>query len=126
MGKSIRRNISLDQEIAQSYAKFLIESGAPDSPEARHDFCDLNGTHPKLLYYNPHIRSLESLFSDRSNVERLMDMDRKEKVLSRIEKDGRGLEIGASFAPFAPKRDGYQTHGPRPRRMGTLRRGSSR
>jgi len=37
-------------------------------------------------------------------------MDRKEKVLSRIEKDGRGLEIGASFAPFAPKRDGYQTH----------------
>ena len=37
-------------------------------------------------------------------------MYRKEKVLSRIKKDGRGLEIGASFAPFAPKRDGYQTH----------------
>jgi len=81
MGKSIRRNISLDQEIAQSYAKFLIESGAPDSPEARHDFCDLNGTHPKLLYYNPHIRSLESLFSDRSNVERLMDMTVREWTL---------------------------------------------
>jgi len=37
-------------------------------------------------------------------------MNRKEKVLSKISKGGRGLEIGASFAPFAPKRDGYQIH----------------
>jgi len=74
MGKNIPRNIALDQEVAQGYAKFLIESGAPDSPKARHDFCQASGTHPKLLYYNPHIKSLESLFSDRSNVERLMDM----------------------------------------------------
>src|SRR5881394_600502 len=37
-------------------------------------------------------------------------MDRKEKVLSKIKKSGRGLEIGASFSPFAPKKEGYQTH----------------
>ena len=37
-------------------------------------------------------------------------MNRREKVLVRVKQDGRGLEIGASFAPFAPKKDGYQTH----------------
>jgi len=37
-------------------------------------------------------------------------MNRQQKVLARVKKDGRGLEIGASFSPFAPKREGYQTH----------------
>ncbi len=74
MAKSISRNISLDQEVAKNYAKFLVEGDLSDSPQNRQEFCKATGTHPKLLYYNPHIKSLASLFSDASNVERLMDM----------------------------------------------------
>jgi hypothetical protein len=37
-------------------------------------------------------------------------MDRKDKIFSKINRTGRGLEIGASFAPIAPKKEGYQTH----------------
>jgi cephalosporin hydroxylase len=81
MAKSIKRNISLDQEVAKNYAKFLIEKDLLDSPQNRQDFCKASGTHPKLLYYNPHIKSLESLFSDRSNIERLMDMTVREWTL---------------------------------------------
>jgi cephalosporin hydroxylase len=81
MAKSIKRNISLDQEVAKNYAKFLIEKNLLDSPQNRQDFCKASGTHPKLLYYNPHIKSLESLFSDRSNIERLMDMTVREWTL---------------------------------------------
>ena len=81
MGNDIRRNGSLDQEIAQGYAKFLIASGSTDSANARQEFCQERGIHPKLLYYNPHIKSLESLFSSRSNIERLMDMTVREWTL---------------------------------------------
>jgi glycosyltransferase involved in cell wall biosynthesis/SAM-dependent methyltransferase len=34
-------------------------------------------------------------------------MDRKDKVFSRIDKRGAGLEIGPSHNPIAPKREGY-------------------
>lgn len=34
-------------------------------------------------------------------------MDRREKILHYLRRDGLGLEIGPSFSPIAPKRDGY-------------------
>jgi SAM-dependent methyltransferase len=37
-------------------------------------------------------------------------MSRKEKVLRYIDASGRGLEIGPSHNPIAPKREGYQVH----------------
>jgi len=37
-------------------------------------------------------------------------MDRKDKVLISINKDGLGLEIGSSHNPLAPKKDGYKVH----------------
>lgn len=81
MTKSIARKVALDQEIAQNYAKFLIEKELPDSPQARQNFCTASAIHPKLLYYNPHIEALASLFSERSNVERLMNMTVREWTL---------------------------------------------
>ena len=35
-------------------------------------------------------------------------MSRKEKVLGRIDQDGLGLEIGPSYDPIAPKREGFK------------------
>ena len=37
-------------------------------------------------------------------------MTREEKLLLHIKKDGHGVEIGASHAPIAPKRAGYDVH----------------
>lgn len=37
------------------------------------------------------------------------EMDRK-RILKHIDKKGRGLEIGASLNPVAPKKDGYDVH----------------
>jgi predicted SAM-dependent methyltransferase len=34
-------------------------------------------------------------------------MNRNEKLLKYVSKDGRGLEIGPSFSPISPKKDGY-------------------
>ncbi|PYT08758.1 MAG: hypothetical protein DMF60_03930 [Acidobacteria bacterium] len=35
-------------------------------------------------------------------------MDRKDKVLAHIDKNGRGIEIGPSHNPLAPKKEGYK------------------
>jgi hypothetical protein len=35
-------------------------------------------------------------------------MDRKEKILQYINRNGQGIEIGPSYDPVAPKKDGYQ------------------
>ena len=35
-------------------------------------------------------------------------MNRKEKVLRHINQNGRGIEIGPSYNPIAPKKEGYQ------------------
>ncbi len=35
-------------------------------------------------------------------------MDRKEKVLRHIRKDGCGIEIGPSYNPIASKKEGYR------------------
>jgi hypothetical protein len=37
-------------------------------------------------------------------------MDRRQKVLHHLVMEGRGLEIGPSFCPFAPKKDGFDVH----------------
>jgi len=37
-------------------------------------------------------------------------MNRNEKVLRHINKNGHGIEIGPSHNPIAPKRDGYKVH----------------
>ncbi len=37
-------------------------------------------------------------------------MNRKEKILRYIDKNGYGIEIGPSHNPIAPKKDGYKTH----------------
>lgn len=37
-------------------------------------------------------------------------MNRKAKILRHIERSGRGIEIGPSHNPVAPKKDGYQVH----------------
>lgn len=37
-------------------------------------------------------------------------LTREEKLLLHLRKDGLGVEIGASHAPIAPKRDGYKVH----------------
>lgn len=34
-------------------------------------------------------------------------MDRRAKILCFCKKDGKGLEIGPSYNPVAPKREGY-------------------
>jgi cephalosporin hydroxylase len=72
---------ALDQQIIQKYARFLLERNLSDSADARSAFCEEESIHPKLLYYNPHIRALGSMFSDCSNVERLMDMTVREWLL---------------------------------------------
>lgn len=37
-------------------------------------------------------------------------MDRKEKVLRHINQHGHGIEIGPSYSPITPKKEGYKVH----------------
>ena len=37
-------------------------------------------------------------------------MNRREKLFHHIDQNGYGLEIGPSFNPLAPKKDGYKVH----------------
>lgn len=39
-----------------------------------------------------------------------LPLDRVAKALAFVNRDGRGLEIGPSFRPIAPKRDGFNVH----------------
>jgi len=43
-------------------------------------------------------------------VKKIVNMTREEKILYHINKKGRGIEIGPSYNPIAPKRDGYRVH----------------
>jgi cephalosporin hydroxylase len=74
-------SVALDKRIALEYARFLLDSDVPDSPEARRKFCDQQKLHPKLLYFNPHIRSLARLFSDGASFERLQEMTLRDWML---------------------------------------------
>ncbi len=71
---SMNQTLALDHEIALKYVRFLLAEQQSDSPAARKAFCEREKVHPKLLYYNPHIKAVASLFSRGSNFERLRNM----------------------------------------------------
>jgi cephalosporin hydroxylase len=64
----------VDRDIARDYVRYLVDASLSDDPAARREFCARTGVHPKLLQFNPHLRSIASLFGESSNVERLLDM----------------------------------------------------
>lgn len=66
--------LALDREIALKYVAWLVERRADDGPEARREFCEDAGIHPKLLHSNPHVGAIGKLFRDQSSIERLGDM----------------------------------------------------
>jgi cephalosporin hydroxylase len=70
--------LPLDREIAMKYVAYLVERRVPDAPEARREFCEQSGFHPKLLYANPHVEAIEKIFRDQSSIERLGDMTLRE------------------------------------------------
>ena len=72
---------AIDQRIALDYVRFLTEGERLDSPEARQEFCQVSGVHPKLLWFNPHVSSIEKLFSDTSSLERTLDMSLRDWLL---------------------------------------------
>jgi cephalosporin hydroxylase len=73
-----KHHLPLDQEIAMKYVTWLVEKRIADGPDTRVDFCEQSGFHPKLLYNNPHIDSIEKIFRDQSSMERLGDMTLRE------------------------------------------------
>ncbi|MFS8084619.1 MAG: CmcI family methyltransferase [Acidobacteriota bacterium] len=81
MLQSTAPETALDKEIALKYIRFLLEGDRKDSPQSRKDFCDDASVHPKLLYYNPHISSVSSLFAAESNYERLANMSLRDWIL---------------------------------------------
>lgn len=69
---------ALDHDIILKYVKYLVGNELQDTPKSRSEFCKKESIHPKLLYFNPSIKSVENLFQDKSNFERLMDMTLRE------------------------------------------------
>lgn len=72
---------AIDQQLALQYVAFLVEKSMFDSPDSRQLFCEQQSVHPKLLYFNPHIRAISGLFSNTSNLERLLDMPVRDWLL---------------------------------------------
>jgi cephalosporin hydroxylase len=70
----MENEIALDKEIILEYMRFLLDHDIQDSPQSRKQFCDETSRLPKLLYYNPYIKVISSLFVEKSNFERLKDM----------------------------------------------------
>lgn len=70
----MENEMALDKEIILEYMRFLLDHRIQDSPRSRKQFCDETSRLPKLLYYNPYIRVISSLFVEKSNFERLKDM----------------------------------------------------
>ena len=73
-----KHHLPLDKEVAMRYVTWLVEKRIADGPESRRSFCDEAGFHPKLLYANPHLATIEKLFQDQSSMERLGDMTLRE------------------------------------------------
>jgi cephalosporin hydroxylase len=69
---------ALDRQLAKSYLQYLIEHDKEDSFGTRQEFCQSKNVHTKLLYANPHLKSIESLFRKQSNLERLSNMTLRE------------------------------------------------
>jgi cephalosporin hydroxylase len=86
---------ALDRQIILDYLRFLLDRGQEDSYEARKVFCEEARVHPKLLYYNPHIREVSKLFTQQSNFERLQDMTLREYMQYHYYYVHRGVSYGA-------------------------------
>ncbi|MBI3507962.1 MAG: class I SAM-dependent methyltransferase [Proteobacteria bacterium] len=67
-----------DHAIAKAYVAFLVAEKLDDGHAARAAFCEHAGVAPKLLYSNPHIAGIASLFAQQTNVERVADMTVRE------------------------------------------------
>ena len=67
-------SVALDKQIALDYVRYLLDNGGADTHQSRRDFCESRKVHPKLLYFNPHLKSLSSLFGERASFERLREM----------------------------------------------------
>lgn len=67
-----------DHAIAKAYVAFLVKRRCDDSHAARAEFCVAEDVAPKLLYSNPHIAGIASLFAAQTNVERVAEMTVRE------------------------------------------------
>lgn len=76
--KNQNQETALDKSIATEYIRYLLTNEADDNFSNRQLFCKENNLHPKLLSFNPHIKSISSLFKKQSNFERLQNMTLKE------------------------------------------------
>ncbi len=87
--------LPLDREIAVKYVTYLVDQRLADAPQARRDFCESAGFHPKLLYNNPHLGAITQLFRDQSSLERLGDMTLREYLKYHYYYIHQGYRYGA-------------------------------
>ena len=92
------------QYMKQRWKDSLLEDPAY-SPNLTLDHEDFS------LAWPPRVKNLPALSTSHPK-ECLADTDlsRLDKVMSKIDKAGQGLEIGPSFNPLAPKRQGFHVH----------------
>jgi cephalosporin hydroxylase len=74
-------SVPLDKKVALDYIGYLLAEKVNDCPATRRAFCESEGIHPKLLYFNPHIASVSQLFGGGGSFERLQDMTMREWML---------------------------------------------
>ncbi|MBC8790067.1 MAG: hypothetical protein C6Y20_00525 [Tagaea sp. CACIAM 22H2] len=67
-----------DHAIAKAYVSFLVERRLDDDDAARAEFCRTAQVAPKLLYNNPHVNQIASIFAKRTNMERVANMTVRE------------------------------------------------
>ncbi len=67
-----------DTAIAKAYIAFLAKDQRHDDHAARAEFCAKENVAPKLLYANPHIKAIASLYASHTNIERTADMTLRE------------------------------------------------
>ena len=67
-----------DTAIAKAYIAFLTRDQRHDDHAARAEFCAKENVAPKLLYANPHIKAIASLYASHTNIERTADMTLRE------------------------------------------------
>ena len=67
-----------DTAIAKAYVAFLAAGGRSDDHATRAEFCRKEDVAPKLLYANPHIKAIASLYASHTNIERTFDMTLRE------------------------------------------------
>jgi cephalosporin hydroxylase len=96
MGGDMEASQAIENQIAIGYVRFLLEKGASDSHESRQQFCELESVHPKLLYFNPHLRAIASLFTNGETLEQLLDMPVRDWLLYHHHYVHQGYRYGLS------------------------------